>query len=701
VRIRIDDTVVGPESARIIRFQRRLQLRTGFLERSTLWQLHDGRQLEVVAQRVVSSTAAAFAIRLIVRALNFQALVTLSSELTPGRAQPRQTDDPRYGVPEELGLVVLARDADATGQAILQRTRRTGQLVACAQVNEWLADEGTAGPPCCTEESVAQALSVYLPMGASAGLNKYVAYAWTDALEPDQSEMETCRRTVLQAARVEATRQARIGFEAAVSARADELTSFWDKAHIEIEEMNAVERALRFNLFHLYQSAGRGPRSSAAAKGLTGEGYEGHYFWDTEAFILPVFVLTCPERARGLLEYRHHTLPEARHHAQELNHGRGALFPWRTISGNECSSHYPTGSAQYHINSAIGTAVWLYYSATQDHDFLIEMGAELLFETARIWLEVGRHNPQRNNLFCICGVTGPDEYSVLVDNNFYTNLTAQQHLLCAVAAAELLCRESPAAFASLATRIGVTTAEVERWRVAANSMYLPYDSELQVHAQDDSFLRRPLWDFAKPRTPGQPLLMHYHPLTLFRHQVCKQGDVILAMIHAGRAIDVSSKRRTFDHYERLTVHDSGLSACSFSILAAEIGYLQKAYKYFTDTTFIDLSEATTNTDHGVHMAAIAGSWLALVWGFGGLRCHDGSLHFQPNLPPAWTGYQFSLLWRGSRLRVHVDANQVCYELRDGPAITIRHHAQLLELHPDRAMTVTRHAETRHEPEFST
>lgn len=700
VRILSENTEIGAHTARIVRFHRRLHLRTGVLERTTRWQLNDGRELEVFAQRVMSSTAASFSIRLVVRALNFEGLVTLSSEVAPSRPQPRQTDDPRFGVPEELGLVVLAREAEPAAQAILQRTRRSGQLVACAQMNEWLSDEGAASPEWCTEEGVGQSFCAHLKIGASVRLHKYVAYAWTDALEPDSGGMEEQRRYVVLAAKREAARQAAIGFDAAVNLRADELLQFWEAADVAVADSSAVERALRFNLFHLYQSAGRGPRSSAAAKGLTGEGYEGHYFWDTEAFILPVLVLTCPERARGLLEYRYHTLPKAREHARELNHARGALFPWRTISGHECSSHYPTGSAQYHINSAIGAAVWLYYSATQDLEFLIAAGAELMFETARIWLEIGRHNPRRNNLFCICGVTGPDEYSVLVDNNFYTNLTAQHHLRCAAAAAELLCREASSAFAELTARIGLTTREIDQWRAAADQMYLPYDSELEVHAQDDAFLNRPTWNFNDPRTPGKPLLMERHPLTLFRHQVCKQADVILAMIHAGRAIDVSSKRRTFDHYERLTVHDSGLSACSFSILAAEIGYLDKAYKYFSDTAQIDLAGVSTNTDHGVHMAAIAGSWLALVWGFGGMRCHEGTLHFEPKVPLAWNGYHFCVLWRGSRLRVSVGPDEVRYEHRGGPSLVVRHYAQVVELQPGAAVTVARLARARHEPELS-
>ncbi|HEY0231654.1 MAG TPA: beta-phosphoglucomutase, partial [Dokdonella sp.] len=434
----------------------------------------------------------------------------------------------------------------------------------------------------------------------------------------------------------------------------------------------AVEQALRFNLFHVLQSTGRGGRTSAAAKGLTGEGYEGHYFWDTEAFVLPVLAFTAPALARGMLEYRLRTLGHARAHARELNHTRGALYAWRTISGDECSSYYPSGSAQYHINAAIAYAIRLYVDASGDQAFLVEGGAEVLFETARVWLDIGHFNARRNGAFCIHEVTGPDEYTALVDNNYYTNRMAQAHLRHAVKVARWFAAEHAAGYAGLCARIGLGDDEIEDWSLAAETMYLPTDERYGVFPQDDTFLDKPVWNFQATPADRYPLLLHYHPMTIYRHQVCKQADVVLALVLAGEGIDVERKRRNFDYYERVTVHDSTLSASTFSVLASEVGYADKAYRYFLDTTRVDLDDLHGNTHHGVHMAAMAGSWLSLVWGFAGLRVVAGRLRFAPSLPAGWRGYRFGMVWQGRRLQVSVDAGAARYTLLAGEPLSIDH-----------------------------
>jgi len=450
---------------------------------------------------------------------------------------------------------------------------------------------------------------------------------------------------------------------------------------LSIDGDAAVEQALRFNLFHIYQSASRDGSSSIAAKGLTGEGYEGHIFWDAETFVLPALVLLAPKLARSMLEYRFSTLDHARAHAREMGHVRGALYAWRTISGDECSAHYPSGSAQYHINAAVAFALRAYVDASDDAAFLNDCGAEMLVETARIWMDVGHFNRRRDGASCIHEITGPDEYSALVDNNFYTNRMAQEHLRYAAMVVRRRAAEAPVDYAIFAARLALSDGEITQWLRAAEHMYLPFDERLGIYAQDDAFLDKPVWNFAATPRDHYPLLMHYHPLTIYRHQVCKQGDVLLALALAGGNVARERKRRCFDYYEPITVHDSTLSASTFAIVAADVGYADKAYRYFLDTLRVDLDDLHENTGHGAHMAAMAGSWLALAWGFGGLRIEDGRLAFDPTLPQTWRGYRFGVNWKRRLITLQVVGDRAHYTLADGVPIEIEHAGKRVLLLP--------------------
>jgi alpha,alpha-trehalose phosphorylase len=370
-----------------------------------------------------------------------------------------------------------------------------------------------------------------------------------------------------------------------------------------------------------------------------------------------------------------------------MNHARGALYAWRTISGDECSSYFPSGSAQYHINAAVAWAIRLYVDATGDHAFLIAHGAEILFETARVWLDVGHFNPRRGGAFCIHAVTGPDEYSAVVDNNHYTNRMAQKHLRDAAAVARWMAEEHAAAFDALASRIQLDAAEIDAWHRAADAMYLPVDPALGIFPQDDTFLDKPRLPPRPPAEGKRPLLLELHPLTIYRHQVCKQADTLLALMLAGEHVDRAAKRRNFDYYESVTLHDSTLSASTFSVLAAEVGHADKAYDYFLDTLRVDLDDLHGNAAHGVHMAAMAGSWLALTWGFGGLRVVDGLPSLDPTLPAAWSGYRFGLRWGEAQLRVEVDVHGVRYTLAGAAPLRFRHAGALHELAPGESIHV--------------
>jgi alpha,alpha-trehalose phosphorylase len=654
-------------------FERELDLRQGRLSRRSVLRTDAGARIEILAERVVPFDSGVpgvdlLAIRYRARSLDYSGALSLSSAIECGHAAAEQGDDPRIGVASAEGLQLLARQADERGAHVVQATRRSGVRVVCSQSHRIDGLQFVAAD--LGAERVAQRYEAQLRPGESVALEKFVAYV-TDR-NPHATDLPASAAQALQRAQAE-------GFDAIAARQAQALAQFWDGAELSIAGDPASEQALRFNLFHLLQSAGRNGIDGTAAKGLTGEGYEGHYFWDTEAFMLPVMAYTAPEVARAMLHARYLALEPARKHAREMNHSRGALFPWRTITGGECSAHYPSGSAAYHINAAVAYGIGLYLDASGDSDFLAEFGAEMLFETARIWPQVGHFNPRRGGAFCIHDVTGPDEYTALVDNNFYTNRMAQRHLQRAVAAWEQLERERPQRLRELAQRLQLETHEVDTWRRAAESMFLHYDQALGIYAQDDTFLDKPRWPFPEREGEHRPLLLDYHPLTLYRYQVCKQADVVMGLVLAGDGIAAEVKRRSYDYYAAVTTHDSTLSASVFGILASEVGHAEQAERFFHDNLRVDLDDLHGNTDHGVHMAALAGTWLGLASGFAGLRAIDGVLHFAPTLPQRWHGFGFGLRWQGRRLRIEVRRDGVEYSLLDGAPLTLAHAGHYVEL----------------------
>ena len=447
------------------------------------------------------------------------------------------------------------------------------------------------------------------------------------------------------------------------------LDAFWEGAGMSIEGDDALLQGLRFNLFHILQSAGRDGLRSVCAKGLSGEGYEGHYFWDTEAYILPVLLHTQPEIARRLLEYRYSILPNARARARELGHEKGALYPWRTIDGEECSAYFPAGTAQYHIDGDIAHAVAEYYYATLDMDFMAECGTEMLVETARFFYDLGFFSEAKDGRFVINCVTGPDEYNVLVNNNTYTNRIAAETMRNAAKFIHLLEKKCPEKYKSLCEAIGYDPEEAADWEKAADLMYYPAPKG-GIYPQDDDFLMRKPWPLESIPADKRPLLIHYHGLTIYRHMICKQADLVLAMVQFGGFYTKEEKKQNFAFYDRVTTHDSSLSMAVFSILASEIGEKEKAYDYFMSSARLDLDDMQHNSKDGLHLANMAGTWNCMVKGFGGMRFEGDTIGFHPVCPEQWKGYSFRVIFRGRTIEVSVSPDGAEYKLLSGEPIEI-------------------------------
>lgn len=680
--IRCDGEWLGNGAGVLLDQQRTLDLRTGVLRRCVRWRTAAGRTLDLTFERLVSfARPAILAARVTITPVDFAGEVELSSCLDGPPPLPLwadDVDDPRLaGEFTQQPWRLTEHRATDDVLALVHETTRSDQRVAVAVAHRGTV-EISASPQRRTTERLTATARVHLRCGANVTVEKFAAFA---------SQPGPAGADQLTVACNEATVAAAAGFDALAAEQSDIVEAFWSRSAVTVGGNDDFEQAVRLNMFQLLQAAGRDSRTSLAAKGQTGRAYEGHYFWDAEVFCLPLFVFCAPAIARSMLQFRHGTLAAARDNARAMGHGKGALFPWRTIGGRECSAFFPAGAAQYHLNAGIAYAVRQYWEATGDLQFLCDAGADLVLETARIWLETGFFNPRRNGQFCIPGVTGPDEYTALVDNNFYTNAMAQAHLEFAVQLVAILQSDAPQTWHALVARLALQPAEVALWARAARTMYLPYDATLGIFAQDDTFLDKKPWD-ARAATHGHgPLLLHFHPLVLYRHKLCKQADAVLALFLLSERFEADERRRTFEYYETVTVHDSTLSPGIFSIVASGIGELDKAFDYAHRNARVDLDDLHGNTRDGLHMAALGASWMTLAMGFAGLKLVSGTPALRPMLPTQLTSYSFRILIRDSALEVAVDAQGATYRVLSGPPLTLRHCGVTVTVAADTAATL--------------
>ncbi|MFD7874485.1 glycoside hydrolase family 65 protein [Streptomyces sp. NPDC059766] len=660
LRLLVDDEPFDLRYGRLVSHERVLDLRAGVLERVCEWTSPAGTTVRVRSTRLVSLTQRAIAaVSYEVEAVGRPARVVIQSELVANESLPEPDGDPRAAGALRSPLEPEEDFAAGRRLRLVHRTRRSGLRVAVA------ADHTVTGPERTTtgaESNVDVArltVTSVLEPGERLRVAKLVAHGWSGARS--RPAMSDQVEAALAAA-------AHSGWQGLLDDQRAYLDDFWARADVEVDGDEEIQQAVRFALFHVLQAGARAERRAIPAKGLTGSGYDGHAFWDTETFVLPLLTHTAPQAVAEALRWRHSTLPAARARAAQLGL-RGAAFPWRTIEGSEGSAYWPAGTAAFHVNADIADAAVRYTQATGDTGFEREAGLELLVETARLWRSLGHHD--QGGAFHIDGVTGPDEYSAVADDNTYTNLMARTNLLAAADTAERHPEE--------AARLGVDAEESAAWRDAAQAMHIPYNHELGVHEQHEGFTRYQRWDFAGTRPDQYPLLLHFPYFDLYRKQVVKQADLVLAMYICGDHFDDEQVARNFAYYEPLTVRDSSLSACCQAVVAAQAGHLGLAHAYAAEAALMDLADLEHNTRDGLHIASLAGTWTALVAGFGGLRRDGGALRFAPRLPERLGRLAFTLQHRGSRLRVEIRQDEATYTLLSGPPLTLRHHGESLSL----------------------
>jgi alpha,alpha-trehalose phosphorylase len=669
IRLYVDDEPFDLECAHVHRYERVLDMRNGTLDREVLWETPAGRQISIRSRRLVSfheKHVAAISYRVTV--VNARASVVLSSEVVDHPPPPHQEDDPRLG--RQVGGVLQPQSSKCSGQRLLftYLTRNSGMGLSCG-VDHTLDTTCSFAVDTKGADGTGKVIfHVDAEPGQAIQLTKYMTYHTSRSDKTD--ELEARAAWTLD-------RALKHGLDQLLEDQRAHLDDFWDRSDIQGGGAHArAQQCLRWNLFQLLQAAGRADYAGVPAKGLTSQTYDGHYFWDMEMYTLPFFIYTAPRLAENLLRFRYSILDRARARARELNQ-KGALFAWRTINGEEASANYAAGTAQYHINAAIAHAIVKYVQITGDQAFLEDCGAEMLIETARLWFSLGFFSKRKDGRFCIHGVTGPDEYTTVVKNNTYTNLMARENLRNAAGAVEQLQSAHPEAYRIVAERTSLDPGEVDGWKRAAERMYVPFDEQLGIHPQDDSFLEQEVWDFEHTPAEKYPLLLHFHPLVIYRHQVIKQADVVLAMFLHGHEFSLEQKRRDFDYYDPLTTGDSSLSACIQSIVAAEVGYHDAALRYFTFALLMDLANVSGNLKDGVHIASVGGTWMAVVYGLAGLRDHGGRISFNPTRIAK--DLRFKLTVRGCRLLVEIREDTVTYRLEQGEHFTFWHREEEVTL----------------------
>ncbi|WP_082651307.1 beta-phosphoglucomutase [Paenibacillus etheri] len=673
IELSIEGHTFQLSSGQLHRYERQLDMRNGILHRRVEWESPAGHRIQLNIRRIVSLQHKHLAaIDYEVKALNFEGTLTFTSSIDGEIQRPGVTDDPRLGSGSKEPSLLLVETGHELEQSFLwmkQRTRHTQFGLLTGVSHSLNCSSGYERLVQLEGQRLSMQWVVPVAMGERISLTKYISYHTSK----DYIEDELLSRCLEVQHLAE-----NCGFEALVHEQRAFLDQFWAHTDVEIQGDLALQQGIRFNAFQLLQSVGRDGVTNIGAKGLTGEGYEGHYFWDTEMYMIPFFTFTQPEISRKLLEFRYATLDKARERAAVMSQ-KGALYPWRTIDGAENSSYFPAGTAQMHINADIAYAIKQYVRATGDYEFLVLKGAEMIFETSRFWVDLGHFNPAREGAFCIDAVTGPDEYTAIVNNNAYTNLMVRDQLYYAYEITRLLGKQYPEEFEHLKHKMGLTEEEPGDWLAAAEKMYIPFDEGLGIYAQDDTFLTKKKWDFEHTPADKYPLLLHYHPLVIYRHQVLKQADLVMAMFLLGDQFSLADKIRNYNYYEPLTTHDSSLSPCIHSIISAEIGDLTGAYAYFDRTVRMDLDDINRNVKDGLHTAAMAGSWLSIVNGFGGMRLCGGMLSFNPTLPAQWDSYRFKITSGGQLVDIYVDDKVVIYTLLTGEVIEILHKGSLVQL----------------------
>lgn len=590
IKIETEDGILNLTNAQIVSMKRSLDMEKGVTIRETGYKTESGFEFLVKEEKVLSSNQNIIIARLTIETINYFGKLKLSSYLKMPPYKKNETGDPR--LPQgRKHLEFLGLKCNEDSATLKAKTIKTNFHINSGMTHTIKFNYQKEA------ESIRATHETLITPKKRFQVTKYQLYSTSLTsrnIDQEIKDMINGVEPIEQYIRIEEGLR----------------EEFWLKNKLEISDKN-LEASLLYNIYQLNQSAGMSSKTSIASKGITGEGYEGHYFWDTEIYMLPYFTLTQPQKAKKLLIYRYLTLDESRKEAKNLGVSRGAKIAWRTINGFESSPYYPAGSAQIHINSDIALAIINYYYTTLDQSFMFDYGLEILVETAVFILDYGHF---KNDAFHLDAVTGPDEYTTVVNDNYYTNAMAKMHF-------EFTCQyieKHKSKLNNLLKKLKIDDYTLEQMNLAARKMTLLIDEKKQIIKQDSSFMEKKELDLGSIPKERYPLLLHYHPLFIYKHQILKQADAVLAMVILDEKND-KLYNNTFNYYLKRTTHDSSLSKCFYGIAAYHLGKSELAYTYFKEIAALDFNDHKNHTQHGLHVANLGGSYLMLVYGLFGVR----------------------------------------------------------------------------------
>lgn len=623
-------------------FRRELDMRAGTLTRSFVWQTASGKELRLAFLRFVDMTHRERAWqRIVLEPLNFSGTAELVSSLS------FDTLHEGYG---KCFWQEARGEADDHRLLLQGRTTLSGQEVFAG------AALSVGGEAQITGKTASLHAPLSLEQGRETRVDKRVVILFDgdtgDALwQKGRDALDACGQTAL---------------EDALAVQKAYWDAYWRTSDVEIDADGEAceQQGIRFCSFQLAQIYNGGSmRHNIGAKGLTGEAYNGHAFWDTEACCLPFYLFTNPRAARDLLLYRYNTLPQAMERAKMLD-CRGACYPLATLNGEEACALWQHASLQLQPSTAVAYGIWHYAHVTGDRDFLFDYGAEMLLQIAR-FLASRVEKGGRSGLYGFYGVMGPDEFHMMVNNNAYTNYMGMRTLRCAADTLEQLRRERPAAYAELLKKTELQEAEIDSWREIAAHMYIP-QGETGLIEQHDGYFDLPHTEIDAIPVTEFPLYDHWSYDRIYRSDMIKQPDVLMFLYLYNTSFTEAEKRVNYEFYEPRTIHESSLSPAIHSILAAELGKMDEAQRFFGFATRLDLDNYNRNTREGLHVTSIAMAWANIVYGFAGLRSDGDGLRFAPRLPERWQGLTFSIVYRGRVLRVRMEREQTRFRLEGEP-----------------------------------
>jgi maltose phosphorylase len=678
IGIQVDGVELDLAKCEVADFERILDMKEGYLQRTFKATLSNGKQIEVASKRFCSIAEDEIgAIEYKVKALNFDGKLTI----TPYVDFDVENEDSNYD--EKFWLEVNKSVSNGEGY-VTAKTKKTDFYVCTGMTFELKKNGNTftfEAEQIQKEKYVGNIVEVEVAQGDEIAIYKYAA---------NISSMYNDKATLVVDCRKSVARAYSKGFDALLKAQKEAWAKKWEESDIVIEGDVSAQQGIRFNIFQMNQTyTGEDERLNIGPKGFTGEKYGGSTYWDTEAYCLPFYLSTAdPKVARQLLVYRYKHLDRAIENAGKLGFTDGAaLYPMVTMNGEECHNEWEITFEEIHRNGAIAFAIYDYIRYTDDADYLIEYGLEVLVAIARFWSQ-RIHFSEARKKYVMLGVTGPNEYDNNVNNNWYTNYISNWCMEYAEEAMNYVKNKAGDKYEAIVKKINFDEkTEVARWNDIRENMYFPENEEMGIVLQQDNYLDKEQILVKDLDPKHQPLVKKWSWDRILRSCFIKQADVLQGMYLFDDRFDSETIRRNFEFYEPRTVHESSLSPCVHSILAAQLGMKEKAYEMYLRTARLDLDDYNGDSDEGCHITSMAGTWMAVVKGFGGMRVNNGLVSFKPFIPEQWTSYSFKVRFRDNLLRINVKQDGITIDNQTDKSMNVQVFDEVHKLEANQSLTV--------------